>query len=98
MLLNLTLPMDDGGLDMDEDDEEVQPSPRKPSFTKRVSSMELIVTPPSTPRPEPVPDQPQLSKKLSSRELLIQQVRVLQRVVHALAASEVWGMMNGRWD
>ena len=36
--------------------------------------------------------------KLTDEELLIQQVRVMQRVVHALAASEVWGMMNGRWD
>lgn len=76
MLLNLTLPMDDGGIDMDEGDEEVQPSPRKPSFTKKVSSMELIVTtPPSTPRRDAAPEQPELTKKMSSRELLIEQVR-----------------------
>ena len=76
MLLNLTLPMDDRGLDMDEGDEEVQPSPRKLSFTKKMSSMELIVTtPPSPPPLEPVLERPQLTKKLSSQELLIQEVK-----------------------
>ena len=61
---------------MDEGDEEVQPSPRKLSFTKKMSSMELIVTtPPSPPPLEPVLERPQLTKKLSSQELLIQEVK-----------------------
>ena len=80
MLLNFTMPDDDGCLDMEEGDEEVLPSPSKLSFTKKISSMELTVQPPSPPSTTPsmlgpVPEEPALTKNLSSKELLIEQLR-----------------------